>query len=274
MQRLLPTLLAVLLLSTTAAAENLPDECPARPVDKDSATALAGTWFNKGSKLADEHRYIEALKSFNCSLRMVEHPDTIFNAAQAARLAGERETAIEMLARYLAVAPDGKMVKEARGLVATLLREGEDEKEKEREEQLEKEEAARKAEEERKKREAEEEEAATAEEGEEQDFAAMKTAGFVLIGVGGAGLVTGAVMQILAAKASSDSEEFGISYGEWKTLEDDRKGYQIGAIVGFSVGGAALVTGIVLAAIGTKKDKEQSVAIVPTPGGLGLIGTF
>jgi tetratricopeptide (TPR) repeat protein len=271
MPRLLLTLLIALALTSTVAAEDLPDSCPVRPVDEESATALAGTWFNKGSKLAEEHRYVDALKAFNCSLRMVEHPDTIFNAAQAARLASQRETAIEMLARYLAVAPEGAMVDEARKLVETLLQEGEDEKEQERQEQLQREEEARQEAEEQRRKEAEAREET---EDASENAKELKTAGYVLIGVGGAGLITGAALQILAAKAANDSEEFGIDYERWKELDGDREGYQIGAIVGFSVGGAALITGITLAVIGHKKEKEPAVSFVPTPGGFGISGSF
>ena len=73
-----------IVLATNAIAGDVPSECPAKPADEESATALASTWFKKAEKAYADKGYDEAVSNFRCSLRMVEHPATYYNAAQAA----------------------------------------------------------------------------------------------------------------------------------------------------------------------------------------------
>ncbi|MCP4679507.1 MAG: tetratricopeptide repeat protein [Deltaproteobacteria bacterium] len=263
------------LASFTAVAQELPTTCPEKPVDEDSARALAGTWFKKGAQLAEEESYEEALKAFNCSRKMVEHPDTVFNAAQAAYLSGKRETAVKMLRQYLEMAPNGRMTKEAKDLRVKI--------EKEKQEEEKKQQAAlkkRREEEERRQKEAAQAAAAAAKDEEppaetdDEKISRMELGGYIALGFGGASLVTGAVLQGLAGKAVSDGEKTDDYHGEWKDLKSKMKVYQTGALVGFIVGGVAAGVGITLVLVGKKKNSKVEVSVAPSFDGLSITGNF
>ncbi len=274
----------IFLTSSAAAAEDLSAQCPEKPVDEDSARALAGTWFKKGAQLVEEESYEEALKAFNCSRNMVEHPDTVFNAAQAAYLSGKRDIAKKMLGQYLEMAPDGRMKKEAEDLRVKIEKENRKEEKKRQEEEKRKqgaEEKKRKEEEERRREEAERAAAAAKAKGDETPTetddgkkSRMVLGGYIALGFGGASLVTGAVLQGLAGKSVSDGEKTDDYSGEWKDLKSEMKVYQTGALVGFIIGGVAAGVGIALVLIGKKKDGEVEVSLAPSFDGLSLVGRF
>jgi tetratricopeptide (TPR) repeat protein len=93
--------------SATVVAQDLPPDCPKKPVDDESARALAGTWFSKGERLVTEKQFSEAVAAFRCSLRHVAHPATYYNAAKAALLAEEKQVALEMYRDNLKLDPYG-----------------------------------------------------------------------------------------------------------------------------------------------------------------------
>jgi hypothetical protein len=96
-------------------------------------------------------------------------------------------------------------------------------------------------------------------------------AAWVLGGVGVAALATGGVFTGLALKDFSDIEK---KYDRGK--ESQGKTYAAVQWVGYGVGGAAIVTAVILLATG--KDASQSVALAPTVGpgiaGAALSGSF
>jgi len=98
-----------------------------------------------------------------------------------------------------------------------------------------------------------------------------KVAAWVLGGVGVAALATGGVFTGLALKDFSDIEK---KYDRGK--ESQGKTYAAVQWVGYGVGGAAIVTAVILLATG--KDASQSVALAPTVGpgiaGAALSGSF
>ncbi len=266
---------ALTLACQAATAEQLPAECPKRPVDEDSARALAGTWFKKGAEAAEAGRYEEALQYFNCSLQMVEHPDTMFNAAQSARLAENRNEALRHARRYLVLDPEGKMAAEAAALVQAIEDEIEEEhQEKERKLREEEQRKAALEEEERAKRLSEESTDEDTEPSDEPRTSPLKTTGWIAVGVGGASLVAGGVLQGLAGKAASDGEKDGISYDKRQDFENDMKSYQTGALVGFIVGGVALGAGIVLLVLSDDEDTGAEISLAPSFRGFTLSGKF
>jgi len=98
-----------------------------------------------------------------------------------------------------------------------------------------------------------------------------KVAAWVLVGVGVVALATGGVLTGLALKDFSDIEK---KYDRGK--ESQGKTYAALQWVGYGVGGAAIVTAVILLATG--RDASQSVALSPTlePGvaGAALSGSF
>jgi len=263
----------LLLLTRAAVSQELPPDCPERPVDGDSATALANTWFKKAEAAYAEKRYGEAVRAFRCSLRMVEHPATYYNAAQAALMAEDKPSALEFFRRNLELAPDGKSAAEVELEIADL------------EQELEPSAPAQPmtgpstADEEQPEAEPEAEPEPEPEPEPGPDLAAgpngVKVAGIVLAAVGAAGAVTGAVLQGMAGKAKTDSEE-----AEWladfRDAEDRMSSFQKGAYVGFFVGGALLVTGVIMIAVDGDDEASDGaeVAVTPAPSGIVLTGRF
>jgi hypothetical protein len=87
----------------------LEQPCPARPQDEEHARKLAGEWFTRAEALYIREQNEKALEAFLCSLELVEHPATLFNAAQAARSAGDYEKAYKLLGRYRKLVPKSDM---------------------------------------------------------------------------------------------------------------------------------------------------------------------
>ncbi|MCP4599129.1 MAG: tetratricopeptide repeat protein [Proteobacteria bacterium] len=275
-------LLIISLSSNVGTTQQLPVECPAKPMDEDSATALARTWFKKGAKLVDEEQYQKALEAFNCSLKMVEHPGTVFNAAQAAHLARNREAAIVMFGQYLKMDPEGSMVPRANELLEELNLEVEEEKRRQREEKKrrQEQEATRLAAlEELEKQEINEavqepSDTTTVKTGEDEGRSPLKISGYVSLGIGGSLLISGAVLQGLAGKTGTDGEITDDYQGEWKDLKNKIKGYQTGALVGFVAGGLAAGVGVVLVILDRREDAGPEVSLLPSPTGFTFSGRF
>jgi len=260
------SVLCVSLLATNALADDAV-VCPERPVDEDDRKALAGVWFSKGDELAAEGRYDEAVTAFQCSIGMVEHPDTIYNAAQAARLAGQHEVALQLLQRWLKLAPYDDM---ADDVVAQI-----DELEKTL------------GRNDRPAPPSPEEERAPGTGGEyiehpdgeprEGEVSVLGVAGWAVLGVGAAAAIAGGVFQGLAAKFESEAEDtHDLDTFEDAQLKTDI--YQKTAIAAFVVGGLALGAGVTMIVLGGGDDDDgdsaDEVAIVPAPGGLLLRGSF
>ena len=103
----------------------------------------------------------------------------------------------------------------------------------------------------------------------------LRTTGIVVGSAGGVALATGLILNL---KANSLADRANQSYNP--DAESSQKSYKTGAILGYAIGGAALVTGATLYLIGRSKGKtaSQGLALVPTGGpnhaGLALSGGF
>jgi hypothetical protein len=115
----------------------------------------------------------------------------------------------------------------------------------------------------------------------------VRTVGWVVGGVGAAGLVAGGIMGILAmvneanrATQATDCEAGSQSAcAEAATSSSRGKAFQGAAIAAAAIGGAAVITGIILIVVGKPikvEDKKTGLAVQPSlgPGYFGLAGQF
>jgi tetratricopeptide (TPR) repeat protein len=260
MRRLLPLMLTSCIAFEASADKG--EVCPERPDDEDDRKALAGVWFSRGDALAAEERYERAVAAYRCSLEMVEHTSTLYNAAQSARLAGQNELALDLLNRWLKLAPYDEMtdqvveqIAELEGLVGPRGEPGELPPEEQPEE-------------------------GTGGEYVEhpdgppaEDDGGLAVAGWVTFGVGAAAAIAGGVFQGLAAKYESDAESTS-KLEEWNDFSAKTDTFQKTAIAAFVVGGVAIGAGVTMIVLGSGEDDDAEVAFVPVPGGLSLQGSF
>jgi hypothetical protein len=106
----------------------------------------------------------------------------------------------------------------------------------------------------------------------------LLTAGTISMALGGAGVVAGIVLQILAGKtAQSDAEQAG-DYDEYQRLDDERQSYQIGAVVCFAVGAVAIGAGVAMIVVAKKGESARGsdikISLVPGLGGVSVVGRF
>ncbi len=252
---------------------------------------MAGDWFNKGVTLVNTELFAEALGAFNCSLRMIEHPATILNAARAAKLAGINRAALRLYQRYLELYPQGDKAAQARDQIAILG-------------------PLTKAEAKRDEPSTEEpvtqppvveehssedhpaapspsppaEQAVTAsvppaaEQPESSPTAAtkklnLKTIGWISIVAGGAFAVTGFVLQGLSAKAAREGEQEAY-YAQYLEKKEDKEAFQTGATIGYIAGALALGAGITMVVLGRESAAEPEIQVGLYPGGISLGGRF
>ncbi len=264
---------AIMLAGFAATAQDLPANCPSKPTKEKAARVLAGKWFKKAERAYAKRRFKRSVRAFRCSMRMAEHPVVYSNAAQAAVLAEDKESALEFYRRYLELAPDSDSAEDVKIKIAELekelgiqaepvpvpvpvpvpepevIPEPEVEPEPEIEPEPETEPTV--------------------------GLDPLKVTGITLTGVGAAFVVTGAILQGMAGKAKTDSEE-----AEWMNdfnkAESQMESYQKVAYVGFIAGGAVLVTGVILWAVSGRDDEQgdAAVGLALWPSGLLLKGRF
>jgi hypothetical protein len=252
--------LALLVATAVGAQDRIAADCPERPATEGKARQLAGRWFSRGQAAVEEANWEGALGAFLCSYRLVSHPAGLFNAAQAARSMKDDATARDLLERYLALAPDADLAPRAREQLAGLGPAPEPEPEPDAEPTPEPEPEP-------------EPEPIPEQTGEPGPNLAVP--GYVVLAVGGAGLVAGAVLQGLAGVAQGKGEETD-DYGTFSDEKSRLEGLQTGAIVSFVAGGVLVGTGIALILVDRSRrgDEPVSVSLRPLPGGMALGGTF
>jgi hypothetical protein len=108
-----------------------------------------------------------------------------------------------------------------------------------------------------------------------QAGSALRIAGTLTAAVGGAGLITGI---ILNAKVNSMSTDLEKPYGYSASTDSIRKDYKVLGWVSYSVAAACMVGGAGLYYFGWRKGQDSSLALVPTVGpglaGLAITGAL
>jgi hypothetical protein len=82
--------------------------------------AQAKAHFEKGHRLSDERRYLEAEKEFAAGYQLTKKPLFLFNMGECARMGGNATDARKNYEQYLAEDPHGKLAETARQRLAQL----------------------------------------------------------------------------------------------------------------------------------------------------------
>lgn len=260
-------------MPSVATAQEIPADCPARPLSDEDARSLAGNWFVKAEGLYKAKKFNKALGSFLCSLEMAKHPNTYFNAAQTAVTAGHKPMALDLGRKCLELEPAEPLKAKAKELVAELEAEGIEVAPPTPPPVAAVEEPAPPE-----PAEPPDEELPPIEDEPEplpplkEEGPNLALPGYVLLGVGGTVLVAGVALQAATGVAAKDAEELD-TYAKFKDKRSSSEGMQKGAIACFAIGGAAAITGLVLILADGGEDEEQ-LAFVPGPGGLVVEGSF
>jgi tetratricopeptide (TPR) repeat protein len=81
---------------------------------------LAARAFEDAQRLYDQGDYRGAIERFQCSYRLVDHPNTLFNIGESAELAGDNALALRVFRTYLRLYPDGQGRDQAQNRVTEL----------------------------------------------------------------------------------------------------------------------------------------------------------
>ncbi len=262
--RIVALVATVLVAGAAAAQDGEPEaeESSASSVNEERARA----YFMLGRSHYDAGEYAESVEQFEQAYALSPQPRLLYNLYQAHHRLGQLAPAIDYLERYLA---DGEIDDQERPLLEARL-------ENHRESLA----AERQAAAEQAERERLEEEARQAELAEAREAAAqaspLRTAGWVVLGVGLAGAGAFALFGALALRENADlaercGEDAGAfcDDGDLGTLQLLTRTADLGGAVGL----AGIATGIVLLLIGRPEEPDAEEArLLPTtlPGGAGL----
>lgn len=242
--RLLSAVLSALLATsplTVAAAEP-----PAASAEDPAAQfELAEQYYRDG-------RYEDAAAILAALAETIPDPILFYNLGRAYESAGQLRPAVDAYKRYLEVAPDAKDADAVSARVGRL---------EERVAQQE-EEAAR----------AEAEPAAppppvvTPQTTDELEQPRPAVAPWVLLGVGGVGVIAGAAVAGVAASKHQDAKDEPVQ-SKAATLDDDAQGLALAGNVTMAVGGALALAGLTWGIVRLVQQRKRS-DVAWTPGGL------
>lgn len=260
---------ALLYVQAAAAAGSV---CPAPPTQESEAKALASTWFSLGEQLVKHEAFSEAVAAFECSLSMVVHPATLYNAGQAAILAGDKRKALSFFEQYLARAkPYDDLTEDVENRTRQLRSELGNENELIGPGPAQQEGSG------------DETTPASAEvDGRFQDSSQRRGASskdwlnrplaIASFSVAGAAAALGLAFNIAAANrlgAGNDAK----SWTDFQRIDDDLRTYQAVAIVGYATAAVAFASGVVFLWRG-KKVQTSPVSVAPSVRGVTLQLTF
>jgi tetratricopeptide (TPR) repeat protein len=103
--RVVGPLLLVVLAAGTVRAEECPSDVPSSSRER---RELAKSWFKKAETAEAASDPVNALKAYQCSLRVVPHAFTAYNLARLAEKTGDLELAVEAYGKYLNLAPEAQ----------------------------------------------------------------------------------------------------------------------------------------------------------------------
>ncbi len=281
MTRAIAVLCCCLAIGTTSLSAS---SKPAK-AEESADDVRARDLYLKGDAAYAEGRYEDALESFKEAYALSKRPLLLFNIGNALERLGRLDDAADALEKYI---PDAEE-KERRVLekrVDNLRRRAADQKQREAKERKERDEKAKadpsgeESESVRKKQTPASEEAVSS------DDVSKPTLGYVLLGVGGAGLAAGGIFGVLALGARSDADAGCKDVSGSRLCNDsardavDRdKRFSLIADVSFGIGilAAGAGTYLLLSAPDSGEKKagvSAGASVQPRGGELHLVGRF
>ena len=245
-----------------ASAWGAPQQFKCPPVPKQESVALkkAGRYFAVGEKMAVNGAYKKSLERYLCSLKMKEHPNTMFNIAQVAKLIEKKEPALRLLKKFKDKNPEHPAVPEITQLIDKMER-GEFDAINAQSTDSEEATTTQVAEP------VESEPPPPAQmatppldtsiaSGKRSKIRKLRVAGILLIAGGTVFTGMGIGMTAGALKAQSNSSN-AESDADFQYYNDRRAGLAAGAVISYIAGVACLTTGVILL-IKSKKLKKKS----------------
>jgi hypothetical protein len=219
--------------------------------------------YKRGAAAYGRDDFDVALREFTLAFEISRQPDILFNLGRVETRLGHQAEAIAYLERYLALKPDAEdlpaVQAEIDALRKTLAAQLGEQQARQREQ------AAR-------------DEAARA--NRATRFTPQGRAGIALTALGGAALVVGISLGIVALRAASSVESgagMPVTFAGSSFASQESIG-RTAAPVGIAfdvVGAAAAATGIgLLVWRRVETDRQPRARLVPTPGGLAVAGAF
>jgi hypothetical protein len=257
-------------MAPVAMGEEKKDACPERPADKAIARDLAGDYFVSAERSFKKELFDDALAKFLCSLRLVEHENTVFNIAHVTNFVTDKEAALHLFYAYVEDYPDGEITEEINEIIIEL------------EEMLGKDGSVRQyppSDSASGMEDASGEKAASdvAKEGIKMSRV-VDIATWTGFGVGGASLIVAVILQGVSASAKKQAEN-ATTYNDFVDAKEKHDSLQTGAIVMFVSAGIFGAAGAALmlwdkGLLEGKKKNEVTLSLVPLPSGVVLEGRF
>jgi tetratricopeptide (TPR) repeat protein len=162
--------IVLVLLPQTISAQ--PATAPPKAANANPKAIDARRHFKQGREFLDANAYSEAIKEFESAFSLMPFPELLFNIAQAYRLKGDAKHALQIYTQFVEIVPDGPITEEARAHIAALTKKISD-----AEQEADTIEVARRQ-----------------HDAEREERAHQRRTGVIVLGVGGALAVTGAVL--------------------------------------------------------------------------------
>ena len=238
-------------------APQKPAPAPA-PSPGDDVRAIAASHFKQGQAYFKLGDYDRAIAEYQAAFDLSAEPSLIFNIGLCHVRANRSEEALASFKRYLELAPDGSVSEEAREEVARLTpiveKAAADRDAKAAAERA----AQQKAEE------AQRREAARRAARERANAPPSRVPLYVMIG-GGVAAAVGVTFHVLAFQSRNTMAD-STSPDSYFDARDAFRTQRVVSIVGYSVGAAALATGLIRKATVVRR-AEVEVSAAPAPGG-------
>jgi hypothetical protein len=274
LRSVMPIVVAVTLMAPAAMGEEAKNACPERPADEAIARDLAGDYFISAGRSFKKELFDDALAKFLCSLRLVEHENTVFNIAHVTNFVTDKEAALHLFYAYVDDYPDGETTDEIREIIFEL------------EEMLGKEGFGRQyplsdgttgMEDESFQRAEEKASSDVAKEGIKMSKV-VEIATWTSLGVGGTSLVIAGILQGVAVSAKNQAEK-ATTYNDFLDAKEKRDSLQTAAIAMFVSAGIFGGAGAALmlwdkGLLEGKTKSEVTLSLVPLPSGVVLEGRF
>ncbi|MBN2525625.1 MAG: hypothetical protein JXR76_04465 [Deltaproteobacteria bacterium] len=282
--------LTIFLISATALGGPKKFKCPAVPGQESLAVKKAGKYFAAGQKMAVQGFYKKSLERYLCSLKMKEHPNTMFNIAQVAKLIDNKKPALHLLKKFRENHPEHPSANEIDQLIAKMEKgeydtiNADDPPEESLPNEFEDAMVATTEPEAAPPTEASEPEPSIAKGNSaptEQQVKKRRITGILLI-VGGTVFTGMGIGFAIGASLAKDNALSADAYNDYERYDKQRQGFAALSVTSFVLGAAGLTTGLIFL-IRSRKHNQSSNQLSPStssakvrfqPGVSGVSVTF